>query len=172
MASISHNITFVGTLQSNRRGIPIEVKNVAERERERFFCQCFWKSSENKLVLHSYVFPTKSSGQRNVLLLSTVQLILGVTIDDGKKKPAICKLYDFTKAGTDAMEQRISAYTCKAKSNPWNLTAFCYILNVHRINATTVIAFSKKIDLCKQYLYDFGMNLAFLFIRPTIQRRP
>ena len=90
MASISHNITFVGTLQSNRRDISIELKNVAERE--RFSCQCFWESSENKLVLHSYVFPTKRSGQRKVLLLSTVELILGVTIDDGKTKPSICKL--------------------------------------------------------------------------------
>ena len=97
----------MGTMQSNRRDIPIEVKNVEERK--RFCCQCFWESSENKLVLHSYVFPTKSSGQCNVLLLSTVELILGVTIDDGKKKPAICKLYDFTKADTDVMEYRIGA---------------------------------------------------------------
>ena len=94
MASISHNITLVGILQSNRRDIPIDVKNVTERE--QFSCQYFWESSGNKLVLHSYVYPTKSSGQRNVLLLSTVELILGVTINDGKKKPAICNLYDFT----------------------------------------------------------------------------
>ena len=107
MASISHNITFVGTLYSNRRDIPIEDKNVVERK--RFSCQCFWESSENKLVLHSYVFPTKSSGHRNVLHLSTVELILGVTIDDGKNKPATCKLYDFNKAGTDVMEHRIGA---------------------------------------------------------------
>ena len=107
MASISHNITFVGTLQSNRRDIPVKVKNVVERK--RFSCQCFWESSENKLVLHSYAFPTKSSGQCNVLLLSAVQLILGVIIDDGKKKPAIWKLYDFTKADTDVMENRIGA---------------------------------------------------------------
>ena len=84
MASISHNITFVDTLQSNKRDIPIEVKNVVERK--RFSCQCFWESLEKKLVLHSDVFPTKSSGQPNVLLLSTVELILGVTIDDGKKE--------------------------------------------------------------------------------------
>ena len=82
MAFISRKITLVGILQTNGRDIPIEVKNVAERK--RFSCQCFWESSKNKLVLHSYVFPTKSSGQRNILLLSTVELILGVTIDDGK----------------------------------------------------------------------------------------
>ena len=60
-------------------------------------------------MLHSYVFPTKSSGQCSILLLSTVELILGVTINDGKSKPAVCKLYDFTKAGMDVMEYRIGA---------------------------------------------------------------
>ena len=119
---LSQNITCVGTLQSNRRGIPNEIKNVAERE--RFSYECFWESSENKPVLHSYVVPTKSSGKRNVLLLSTVQPILGVTKDYGKKKPAIYKLYDFTKGGTDVMDHRIGAYTCKAKLNRWTLTAF------------------------------------------------
>ena len=171
MASISHNITFVGTLQSNKRDIPIQVKNVAERE--WFSCQCLWESSENIPVLHSYVLPTKSSGQCNVFHFSTVELILGVTIDNGKKKP----LYDFTKAGTYVMEHRIGAYcihvyTCKAKSNPWTLTALFYILNVHRINAGTAFVFNKKIDICKQDLYDFGINFAFSFIRPPIQRRP
>ena len=33
-------------------------------------------------------------------------------------------------------------------------------------------AFNQKIDLCKQDLYDFGMNWAFLFIRLPIQQRP
>ena len=60
-------------------------------------------------MLDFYVFSTKSSGQRNVLLLSTVEPLLGVKIDDGKNKPAICKLYDFTKAGIDVLEHRIGA---------------------------------------------------------------
>ena len=167
---LSQNITSVGTLQSNRRGMANEIKNVAERE--RFSDQCFWESSENKLVLHSHVVPTKSSGKRNVLLLSAVQPILGVTKDDGKKKPAIYKLYDFTKDGTDVMDHRIGADTCKAKSNLWTLTAFSYILDVWRINASTVFAFNKKMDPCKHDSYDLGINLAFSLIRPQIQRRP
>ena len=60
-------------------------------------------------MLHSYVFPTKSSCQRNALLLSTLKLIFGATIADGKKKPAICMLYDFTKADMDEMEHQIGA---------------------------------------------------------------
>ena len=61
----------------------------------------------------------------------------------------------------------MSIYTCKAKSNPWTLTAFCHIMNVHRINAGTAFAFNKKIDICKQDLYDFGMNFIYLSANPT-----
>lgn len=37
-----------------------------------------------------------------ILMLSTVQPLLGVTKDDKKCKPAIYKLYDFNKGGTDS----------------------------------------------------------------------
>jgi len=167
---LTHNITCVGTLQCNRRGIPSEVKDTKERELLSY--QCFWESTQNQLVLHSYVVTTKSSGRRNVLLLSTVQPILGVTKDDGKKKPAIYKLYDFTKGGTDVMDHRIGNYTSKAKSNRWTLTAFAYILDVCRVNASTVLALNKKIDPRKQDSYNFGTDLALSLIRPHIQRRP
>ena len=41
------------------------------------------------------------SGKKNVLLFSTMRPIIGVTKDDGKQKPGLYKLYDFTKGGTD-----------------------------------------------------------------------
>lgn len=58
-----------------------------------------------KLVLHSYVVKSKSSGLRNVLMLSSVEPLLGVTKDDKEFKPAIYKLYDLTKGGTDSVNQ-------------------------------------------------------------------
>ena len=76
-------------------------------------------------------------------------LSLEVTKDDGKKKPAIYRLYDFTKGGTDVMDHKIGACTCKAKSNRRILTAFSYILDVCRINTSTILAFNEKMDLCK-----------------------
>ena len=39
------------------------------------------------------------------MVLSTMRPLQGVTIDDGKKKPAIIKFYDFTKGGTDIVDQ-------------------------------------------------------------------
>ena len=41
----------------------------------------------------------KSKGKKNVLALTTLRPLLGVTKDDGKVKPIPLKLYDFTKGG-------------------------------------------------------------------------
>lgn len=49
-------------------------------------------------------------------VLSTMQPLMGVTKEDDKKKPAIYKLYDFTKGGTDIIDQRIGFYTCRVIS--------------------------------------------------------
>ena len=167
---LSHNITCVGTIKANRKGIPVEIKELANREPLTY--ECFWEAEENKLSLHSYVVNTKSSGKRNVLLLSTMQPILGTTKDDGKQKPAIYKLYDYTKGGTEVVDQRMASYTCKAKSKRWTLPAFSYILDVSRINAATVMSLNKGNDPRQIDSYDFGMDLALALIRPHVQRRP
>ena len=73
-----------------------------------------------------------------MLLLSTVQPLRGVTRDDGKGKPGIYKLYDFTKGGTDVIDQRMGSYTCKAKSRKWTLVALSYILDQARVNSGTI----------------------------------
>lgn len=44
--------------------------------------------------------------------------ILGVTKDDGKNKPAVFKLFDFAKGGTDIVDQRMG--TIQQSWNPEN----------------------------------------------------
>ena len=51
------------------------------------------------MTLYTYVVKTKSTGLHNFLLLSTLEPIIAVTQDDGKQKPQIYKVYDFTKEG-------------------------------------------------------------------------
>ena len=46
-------------------------------------------------------------------MLSTMRPLNRITKDDGKKKPAIFKFYDFSKGGTDEMDQRIAKYSAK-----------------------------------------------------------
>ena len=153
---LSHNITCVGTIKANRKGIPVEVKELANREPLTY--ECFWEVEESKLSQHSYGVNTKSSGKRNVLLLSTMQPILGTTKDDGKQKLAIYKLYDNTKGGTDVVDQRMANYTCKAKSKRWTLPAFSYILDVSRNNAAAIMSLNKGNDPRQIDWYDFGMD--------------
>ena len=100
-----------------------------------------------------------------------MQPLLGTTKDDGKKKPAIYKLYDFTKGGTDVMDQRMATFSCKAKSNRWTIAAFAYILDICRVNAATVLAMNRGSDPRKVNSYDFGMDLALRLIRPHVQQR-
>lgn len=80
-------------MQSNKIGIPDELKTV--KQRHEFATTLHWEKSKK--------VKTKSKGPKSVLLCTT---ILGVT----KSKPDIYKLYDFTKGGTDIVDQRISSY--------------------------------------------------------------
>ena len=73
-------------------------------------------------------------------MLTTMRPLLGVTSDDGKKKPALYKLYDFTKGGTDIVDQKFGNYTVKTKSRKWTTVAFSYPLDTVRVNAMTVAA--------------------------------
>ena len=92
---------------------------------------------------------------KNALKLSTMQLIMRVAKDDGKKKPAIYKFYDYTKGGSDIVDQQMGFHTCKTKSWRWTSTAFWYVLDVCRVNAATVFALNHKHDLKKLNTYNF-----------------
>ena len=65
--------------------------------------------------------------KKNVLLLFTHKPFLGTTMDDHENKAAFDKFYDFTKGGTDIVDQRMGFYTCKFKSQKWSMVAFSYI---------------------------------------------
>ena len=99
----NRNITSIGTLQMNRKGIPAEIKDM--KNRETLSTEIYWEK-EGPLSLASYVVKT-SSGKKNVLLLSTHPQVLGTTKDDNKDKAGSYKLYDFTKGGTDIIDQRM-----------------------------------------------------------------
>lgn len=167
---LEHGITTIGTLKSNRRGIPEEFKKVEGREELSY--QVLWEESEKKIVLHSYVVKNKTTGLRNVLMLSTVQPLLGVTKDDKKSKPAIYKLYDFTKGGTDIVDQRVGFYTCKTKSPRWTMVAFFYLLDTCRVNSSTVYCMNQKTDPRKQNSFEYGWKLSMELVLPHIGARP
>ena len=58
-----------------------------------------------------------STRKKNVLMLSTLEPILGTTKYDDYHKLGLYKLYDFIKGGTDIVDQRMGLHTTKTKEN-------------------------------------------------------
>ena len=120
----------------------------------------------------SYVVNIKSSGKRNVLVLSTLNPILGLTKDDGKCKPAIIKFYDFTKGGTDIVDQIMGKHTVKPKSSKWTIAAFSYIPGVACVNASTLSRINNQNKPTQRSKsFEFGWEIAMSLIRPQLQHR-
>ena len=129
---LKKKITVIGTLKSNRRGIPSELKSVKDH------AQNSWAACKsNNVELNSYVVKTKSSGYRNVLLINTMNSAHFVT-DDKKEKRYFYKVYDYTKVGVDIPDQRIASYKVKSKTCKWTWVANFYLLDVACINAQTI----------------------------------
>ena len=113
---------------------------------------------------------TKSSGKQNALLLSTVPWLLATTKDDNKSKTAIYKLYDFSKGGTDIIDQKMEFYSCKSKLKRWAMNAFSYVLYTCRASASTVYAMNNDLHPRNIKSVDFVFKLAMSLIRPHIER--
>lgn len=77
-----------------------------------------------------------------------------------RKNPAICKLYEFTKGGTDFVDQKFvhTQWSLNQGDGAYQL----YLISV-RVNASTIIALNHN--------KDFGMELAEALVNPQIKRR-
>ena len=104
-------------------------------------------------------------------MLSTMRPIPGITKDNGKSKPAIMKFYDFTKGGTDIVDQLNDYYICRARTNCWDLVSFFYILDTVRFNSKTVWCLKNSLDIKKTNTFKFSWNLSSQLIKPFIENR-
>ena len=140
-------------------------------ERREILSNEFYWEEEGSLIFGSYVVGSATKKKKNVILLTTMKPLLGVTVDDGKCKPAIYKLYDFTKGRTDIVDQRIGFFTTKVKSRRWSMAALAYIIDTARVNASTLYAFNTNVCPLKVDSFEFGMGIVFDLVKPFIQRR-
>jgi hypothetical protein len=161
---------LVGTLQANKQGIPKEVKAIAGRETNSY--KVFHEKNQHDMQLHSYVVKTKSTGMRNVLLLSTKKVILGTTkVDGGKNKPAAYRYYDYTKVGVDIVDQVSLPYTTKSKSKRWTRVALSWVLDTAKTNAKAIWCLNNEKNPRKFDSFDFGWALATQLVNPYFQQR-
>lgn len=160
------HVTCIGTLMANRKGIPADLKKVDHRE--ALSTEFYWRRrSCFGFLCGEYGYEEKEKCSDAFDSNS----ILGTTIDDDKNKAALYKLYDFTKGGTDIVDQRMGFYTCKVKSRKWSMVAFAYILDMARVNSSTLYALNKELCPLKQNSFEYGMDVAFDLVKPFLQQR-
>ena len=156
---LSHKITSLGTMMHNRVGIPKELKDVTGAE--TFSSEIYYQKDGNLKFIRYVVKKKKSGAERKakaVIMITTLDPLRGIT-DDDKKKPASIKLYDFTKGGTDIIDQKMGSYTVKPKSNDWTMTVWSYLMDTIRVNAQTLYSLAISKDLKKINSYEFGKEM-------------
>ena len=113
---MDRDIRNIGTINNKRQGVPaILTDNAMLKERPIHSVTCHYQVLEGeggndhitRTSLMSYAVQTGSGQKKSVLMLSTARPLKGATVDDKADKPAIYKLYDFTKGGTDIVDQCI-----------------------------------------------------------------
>ena len=93
------------------------------------------------------------------------------TKDDKKNKPTIYKFYDFTKGGTDIVDQMNDFYTSRAKTSRWSVLSFYYMLNTIRVNPKTLWCIKHKKCFIKISTFDIAFELANALVMPFIEQR-
>ena len=104
-------------------------------------------------------------------ILSTTRPLHCCTKDDLKSKPQIFKFYDFTKGGTDIVDQMNDYFTTRAKSLRWVMIVLYYMLDTTRVNAKSIWCIKEGIDFNRIKSYDFGWDLAKCLAMPHVTRR-
>ena len=90
-------MTLVGTMRQRRRGVSQDLLNDIKQRPVK--TTTVWFEEDGDLSISLYKVNTKSRGDHIVVMLSSYKGVetLGFTRDDGQKKSALFKFYDFTK---------------------------------------------------------------------------
>ena len=84
------DITMVGILQKGREGVLSELSDIKDSATIHF------EKDKKDICLTSRTVKTKSKSKKNDAFLSIFLPLHWKTIDSGKERPQIIKLYDFT----------------------------------------------------------------------------
>ena len=115
---------MVGTLKSDQKGIPKEMKGVADRE-EKSTSFCY--SEDEKTMLLSYIDKTKK-GKKNILALTTMHNQVKLSVDE-RKKPHALVFFDHIKGGIDVVDLISAKMLTRMKTRRWTLNVFAFILD-------------------------------------------
>ncbi|XP_047506781.1 piggyBac transposable element-derived protein 4-like [Pieris napi] len=156
-----YKLTLVGTIRSNKREIPPEMKNKKSR---KIHTSMFAFDGEKTLV--SY----KPKSNKTVFLLSTVHS--QPDINSTSKKPEIIHFYNSTKGAVDTVDQMCSAICVNRKTNRWPQCVFYNVLNLCLINSYVIYVSNMVRERQKPMRRrSFVQSLADKLIEPWLRER-
>lgn len=164
-------LTLVGTLKSNRKHIPAELKSTNGRELySTKFAFTDPATKKPPVTLVSYI--TKEKPKKNLLMLSTQHRDAAVQVD-GKKKSDINLYYNATKGGVDSIDQMARVYSVKRGTRRWPLSMFYSLIDIVAINSYALFKLNmptwnqNKSNARKLYLQELGLQL----VKPYVEER-
>lgn len=116
------NLTLLGTISKNKPELPHLNSNLSVHSSSFYF------TKDTTVV--NYV-PKK---KKNVILLSTLHHDKEIS-DRIDRKPKMILDYNATKDAVDTLDQLLSTYTCKRKTNGWPVIVFYNMLDISAYNA-------------------------------------
>ena len=161
---IENDMTLVGTMKSNRVGLPKEL--IQNADRDDLSVKYAFADGGNKLLV-SYVVQ-KESGKRNVLVLSTMHNSVKVT-RDVRRKPNVISFYDCTKGGVDVMDMISGNLSTRIKSRRWPVNALAYALDTARTNAQTILKDNNANN--KRSSFEFCWELGEALVKAYLLER-
>jgi len=141
---LNRNITLLGTLRHNKKGIPPELLN--SRGKELFSSE--FRFSEN-FTLVSYVTKKK----KTVLVLSSGHQNKNISNEKNKFKPELILEYNETKHGVDSLDKMTKKYSCKRASRRWTMSLFYGLIDICLLNAYVLFKEVNSSDIPRRTLY-------------------
>ena len=158
------HLTMVGTLISNRRHIPQELKRTEGRE-----VNTTMFAFSPPLMMASYC----AKPSKVVLMASTMHQD-AVVSNEEPYKPDLILYYNETKGGVDTVDMMVRQYTCYITTKRWPVVVFSNMIDVAAVNAFTLWMENHPEDSGmtensprRQFLENLGMQL----VMPYIERR-
>ena len=121
---LEKDITLLGTLRQNKKGIPTEMLST---DREVYSSKFM---ITEQLTLLSYCVKKK----KNVLLLSSSRPDTRKETSE-KKKPLMILQYNDTKDGVDIVDKMTKQYSVKRSSRRWTFALFTSLIDISLLNA-------------------------------------
>ena len=157
-----NNTSYIGTIRSNKRGVPAVARSVLGRQRKdtRVF------SDEKGTSLVSFW----DKGAKPVLLVDSFHP--NVPVPEISEKPATVLMYNNTKSGVDIADKRLRAFTCKRKCRRWPYAMFSNMIDVATNNASIICHLRKVGETRKQEQhYTFLRTLGYQLVDGNIRKR-